>query len=159
MLPDTLAMEPEADAGQAPRTDADVATAAERALAWNTAVPLGSVQVDVRNGRIRLTGILTWPYQRRAAEAAVRHLSGVTAVTNEIAVRRDVTASDIHSRIAGTFRQLADITASRVKVSYRDGEVTLRGTVRSAEERREAERAALEVPGVAVVNDELVVLG
>jgi osmotically-inducible protein OsmY len=138
-------------------TDGTIADAAERALAWNTAVPLGSVRIAVRDGRVRLTGTLTWPYQRRAAEAAVGHLPGVQEVRNDIVVRREVTAREIHARIAQTFRQLAETSASRVKVELRDGEATLTGTVRSAEERREAERAALGAPNVSVVNDRLVV--
>ena len=88
---------------------------------------------------------------------AVGHLPGVQEVRNDIVVRREVTAREIHARIAQTFRQLAEASASRVKVELRDGEATLTGTVRSAEERREAERAALGAPNVSVVNDCLVV--
>jgi osmotically-inducible protein OsmY len=137
--------------------DSAVADAAGRALAWHPAIPLGAVRVAVKDGRVTLRGSLTWLYERRAAEAAVRSLPGVRSVTNEIQVKRAVTAEDIKARIADAFKRTAEINASRVTVETLEGRVILTGSVRSAEERREAERVALASPGVSVVDDRLVV--
>ena len=142
----------------ATRSDGEIADAAERVLAWNGKVPIGAVRVRVQGGWIKLTGTVTWEYQRRAAERAVRFLQGVTGVTNDIALKRQVTALDIKSRIAMAFRANADVDAGRVTVELRDGQVTLRGTVQSLAERREAERAALAAPGVTLVDDHIVVM-
>jgi osmotically-inducible protein OsmY len=67
------------------RTDTDIAREALHRLRNNVAVPL-SVQAVVREGHIRLDGIVTWEHQRLAAEAAVRYLSGVKGVTNDILI-------------------------------------------------------------------------
>jgi osmotically-inducible protein OsmY len=155
----TVAMKPvNANPPDRTRDDAEITLAAERALAWNASVPLGAVRVAADGGWITLSGTLTWDYQRRAAELAVRHLDGVTGVTNDVLVRRTVSARDIKARIAMAFREHAEIDASRVNVEIRDGQVTLRGTVRSAAERQEAERAALAAPGVTLVDDRIVVI-
>jgi osmotically-inducible protein OsmY len=67
------------------RTDTDIAREALHRLRNNVAVPL-SVQAVVRDGHIRLDGIVSWEHQRAAAEHAVRYLSGVSGVTNEILI-------------------------------------------------------------------------
>ena len=67
------------------RTDTDIAREALHRLRNNVAVPL-SVQAVVRDGHIRLDGAVTWEHQRAAAEAAVRYLSGVKSVTNDILI-------------------------------------------------------------------------
>jgi osmotically-inducible protein OsmY len=67
------------------RTDTDIAREALHRLRNNVAVPL-SVQAVVREGHIRLDGTVNWQHQRAAAEDAVRFLSGVKGVTNDILV-------------------------------------------------------------------------
>jgi osmotically-inducible protein OsmY len=69
------------------RTDSDIAEAAAHALAWNTSVPKDRVTISVRDGQVILEGTVDWQYQREAVTRAVRVLSGVTGITNHIAVR------------------------------------------------------------------------
>jgi osmotically-inducible protein OsmY len=65
------------------RTDTDIAREALHRLRNNVAIPL-SVQAVVRDGHITLDGTVSWAHQRAAAENAVRYLSGVTGVSNQI---------------------------------------------------------------------------
>jgi osmotically-inducible protein OsmY len=67
------------------RTDIDIAREALHRLRNTVAVPL-TVQARVRDGHIRLDGAVSAEHQREAAEHAVRYLSGVKGVTNEIVV-------------------------------------------------------------------------
>jgi len=67
----------------AERTDTDIAREALHRLRNNVAIPL-SVQAVVRDGYITLDGIVSWAHQRAAAENAVRYLSGVKGVSNDI---------------------------------------------------------------------------
>jgi osmotically-inducible protein OsmY len=67
------------------RTDTDIAREALHRLRNDVAVPL-SVQAIVRDGHIRLDGIVSGGGQREAAENAVRYLSGVKGVTNAIVI-------------------------------------------------------------------------
>ena len=68
------------------RTDADIATAAERALEWNVLVPDNKIHPMVEKGWLTLNGEVDWEYQRRAAEGAVRNLLGVRGVSNLVKV-------------------------------------------------------------------------
>lgn len=59
-------------------------------LIWNALVPPNAIRVTADRGRITLTGAVEWDYQRNAAEAAVRPMCGVLALTNNIAIRGHV---------------------------------------------------------------------
>jgi osmotically-inducible protein OsmY len=62
-------------------------------LHWDLAIPRDRLRVRVHNGYVILSGEVEWPYQRSCAEADVRRVPGVTAVVNEIAVRRNAVPS------------------------------------------------------------------
>ena len=134
-------------------TDTDIAKAAANALEWHALLPAGQVLVRVQNGWLNLTGTLPHDYQRQAAERSVRYLRGVRGVTNEIILEPLVEARDLKAKIEQSFARHAAVDASRIKVESKGSEVTLRGSVRSWTERRDAERTAWAAPGVTAVHD------
>lgn len=69
------------------RNDADITRSAESVLRWMTVLPTGCVQVAVEAGCITLSGVVDRAYQKQAATGGVRHLMGVTGVSDCIAVR------------------------------------------------------------------------
>jgi osmotically-inducible protein OsmY len=140
------------------RTDTEIAEAAVAALKWNTMVPSDKVHVAVSNGWITLTGTIDWQYQRYAAERAVRDLTGVRGVTNNITLAPHVQPGDVQAKIEAAFKRSAEIDARRVNVVATDGKIILSGNVRSWAERQEAERAAWAAPGVRQVEDRITVV-
>ena len=71
---------------QGERTDTEIAREALHRLRNNVSIP-PEVQAVVSRGCITLDGTVSWMYQRVAAENAVRHLRGVTHISNEITLR------------------------------------------------------------------------
>jgi osmotically-inducible protein OsmY len=135
------------------RSDTDIAKAAADALKWNVMVPADKVTVKVRDGWITLTGEVNWDFQRRAAERAMRNLPGVRGISNLIGVKPRVEPSEIKRKLEETFKREAALDANRISVQVSSGEVTLRGSVRTWVERREAEKAAWAAPGVTAVRN------
>jgi osmotically-inducible protein OsmY len=140
------------------RTDTEIARAAVAALQWHTMLPHDRVTVTVTNGWLALKGTLDWQYQKDAAARAVRDLTGVKGVTNDITVMPRVKTMDVRDKIEAAFKRSAAIDARRVNVTTEDGKVILSGNVHSWAERQEAERAAWAAPGVTQVEDRLAVV-
>jgi osmotically-inducible protein OsmY len=143
----------------AERTDADLADAATRALEWDAFVPLDMVEVTVSRGWLTLKGQVEWEYQRRSAERAARRLSGVRGVTNLVGVRPRARPSpeQVRRDIEDALVRNAETDADQVTVEVDDDRVILAGPVRSWTEKQEAERVAWSAPGVATVDNRIVV--
>jgi osmotically-inducible protein OsmY len=134
-------------------TDADIAKAAEDALEWNVLVPRDRIKVTVEKGFLTLEGEVNWQTERSEAERAVRYLTGVKGVANEITVKPKALPTDVKAKIEAALNRNAILDAQQIKVEADGGKVTLRGTVSSWAERDEAEAAAWAAPGVEEVKD------
>ena len=138
------------------RTDEDIARTAMNHLEWNYSVP-NTVKVQVTDGYLTLKGTTEWQFQREEAERAVRPLKGVKWVSNEIKVIPRVNPVDVKIKIENALKRNAEVDAKHITVETSDGNVTLRGYVRSWSEREEAEYAAWAAPGVTKVDDLIVI--
>jgi osmotically-inducible protein OsmY len=68
------------------REDDEIRGAALQNLMWDAEVPLDAIDVKVRDGRVTLTGEVTFQFQSDAAYDDVSRLCGVAGVTNVITV-------------------------------------------------------------------------
>jgi len=131
---------------------------ADRALAifrWDAQIPADAIMIRVERGWVTLTGEVYWQYQRVAAEKAVRKLSGVVGVTNEIRVSPKVISQNVRNNILDALKRNAELDANSIAIVVHDDRVTLSGKVRTWRERVVAERAAWSAPGVTSVDDRL----
>ena len=140
-------------------TDADIAKRAANKLDWNLTVPRGAVSVKVDNGWVTLKGEVPFDYQRRAAERVVRDIPGVKGVSNLISLKPSVASTSIRADIENAFKRQAALDAHNIIIDVTGSTVTLRGSVRSWAERRDAERIAWSAPGVTLVKNEIRVAG
>jgi osmotically-inducible protein OsmY len=144
--------------GSSKRGDEDIAAACVRALEANYAVPDGRIKAVVRDGTVVLDGEVDWEYQRRAADSAVRYLTGVVGVANNIKITPHVSPRDVKDKIEAALKRSAEIDARRISIKIEDGKVILHGNVRSRAERMEAQRAAWGAPGVTDVENAITVV-
>jgi osmotically-inducible protein OsmY len=139
------------------KTDNEIATAALNALKNSWENPTDKIKVKVENGLITLTGVVTWNYQKDAANNAVKHLSGVASVMNNITLEPStqdaIEKKDVETAIARNW----SLGEQDINVNVSGTKVTLTGTVNSLYQKEEAERLAWNTPSVSSVNNELVV--
>jgi osmotically-inducible protein OsmY len=141
----------------APRDDSDIATAIAHVLENNVQVPEDQVHARVQNGWVTLDGEVDYDYQRREVERMVRHVRGVTGVTDLITVKPPVTPEAVEARIEDAFKREAEIDARHVGVEVTDHTARLYGHVHSLKEATAARAAAAAAPGIATVESNLVV--
>jgi osmotically-inducible protein OsmY len=139
------------------RPDPDIARDAIERIKSELPFSWDKVRAIVKSGWVTLEGETEWNYQRDRAETAIRRVRGVKGVTNLIVVKPRVAPMEIKRKIEEALRRAAEIDASRVTVETVGSEVILRGSVRSWAEREEAEEAAWRAPGVAKVDNRIIV--
>jgi len=139
----------------AERSDGDIAHSALDALRWDIEIPHDRITLKVTDGWVTLEGEVPWHFQKDSAEQAVGHLAGVKGVSNLILVSPTPAPSDIKQRIKETFKRQAELDADHVTVETAEHKVVLVGNVESLAEKRAAERAAWNSPGVAQVDNQL----
>jgi osmotically-inducible protein OsmY len=136
------------------RGDEEIAAAAIGRLAWNSSVPRDAVKVRVENGRITLSGTVAWHYQKDAAEQDIHRLHGVISVYNQIKIAPTIDTKVVGEDISHALHRSWYYDPNTIKVSAKDGAITLTGDVSSWNARDLAGSTAWSAPGAtSVVND------
>lgn len=140
------------------RTDADIAGSARNILGWSSSLPADAVKVMVEGGWLTLSGDVEWQYQRQDAADCVRGLTGVTGVSNQIAIKPLPSATLVKADIEAALARRAKADAKTIAVAVTGAEVTLTGSVHSWSERDLATRSAWATPGVRHVVDKMTIV-
>jgi osmotically-inducible protein OsmY len=136
-------------------SDGDIAREAGESLQRNINVPV-SVKAAVQKRVVTLSGEVEWEYQRDAAARAVHYLKGVSNVHNLVTVKPKVMARDLKAAISAALVRSAQLQSKHVGViTDESGGVTLRGSVSSWAEYRQAEHACWAAPGITAVDNQL----
>jgi osmotically-inducible protein OsmY len=142
----------------APRDDSDIATAIAHVLDNNVQIPRGRVQARVEDGWVILDGQVEHEFQRREVERMVRNVRGVIGLTDNITVAPPPSPARIEDTIEDTFKREAEVDARHIRVEVSDHTARLYGHVHSLKEASAARAAAAAAPGVATVENHLLVL-
>lgn len=137
-------------------SDAEIATAIQSALRWDVMVP-NTVTAKVTSGSVTLEGLATWNFERESAERAVRYLTGVVSVVNAIALKPQVSATQVKEKIEAALDRQAKADGKSIKIETAGGKVTLTGHASSWQSTEDATDAAWATPGVTEVVDRMTV--
>jgi osmotically-inducible protein OsmY len=142
------------DVPTAPPSDMLLAVHILRALNDSLIVRLDGIQITVTKGWVTIAGYVPHWLQREAIERALRAVPGVRGLENDVHVHvRNPML--LKTRVEEALQDAASIDISGIDVEARGGTVILKGCVRSAAERSDAEFAVWNVPGVRHVTDTL----
>jgi osmotically-inducible protein OsmY len=134
------------------RTDADIKRDVEEEIRWTPDVDATDIAVAVKDGVVLLTGFVKNYGQKHEAEAAAKRVAGVVGVANDIEVRLPDAENRPDPLIArdavAALRIQLPYAWEGVRVSVKQGWLTLEGTVAWHYERERAERAVRTIKGV-----------
>jgi osmotically-inducible protein OsmY len=129
------------------RSDSELKQDVEEELRADSRIDSSDIAVTVKDGVVMLAGFVRRYRQKRLSEAAAKRISGVSAVANDIDVRLPLIHQRPDPEIARDAVEALQIdlpeVADRIKVSVRNGSVTLEGEVESYWQRTEAEGAVM----------------
>jgi osmotically-inducible protein OsmY len=138
--------------------DHELKDAIERELDWTSEVDNDQIGVAINDGAVTLSGqVESYPEKTAAVSAALR-VRGVTAIADEVVVRRRVGRRedvDIARDAARALSSTVVVPADSVAASVHEHEVTLTGDVAWQHQRLAAEQAVSSIPGVTAVRNSI----
>lgn len=138
-------------------TDAEIAATVRHALVADQLVPDDRIQTTIEEGLVTLEGVVDYCSQREDAARAIRHLAGIRGVFNRIVVEPPslIAPEAVRAAITAAIERHATRAANKTALDIEGGQVTLKGTVETAAERRAIVGAAVATRGVQMVVDRL----
>jgi osmotically-inducible protein OsmY len=129
------------------------------ALKWEPLLDSNDINVSVLDGTVTLDGIVDTYAQKKAAEEAIRNITAVKRVVNDVkvelfflAVKNDI---EIASLVTSALKENWVVPDHKIRVTVKDGWVTLEGILHWNFQRKAAENAIRYLNGVRGVIDNI----
>jgi len=132
--------------------DAEIARNVTEELQWSPELDDKDIAVKVTDGVVVLAGFVNTMLERAAAERATKRVAGVRALANDLEVRPLTIDSrsdpDLARAAADVIERELPYSAHLIRITVRDGAVTLEGVVDWAYQKARAENAIASVRGI-----------
>jgi osmotically-inducible protein OsmY len=138
------------------RTDDDIRSAVKDALRYDPRIEHENIDVNVRFGRVTLSGVVDNLKARKAAQWDARNTMGVSSVKNNIRVRfaEEMSDDDLADKVRSELDRDNYLERFDINVIAVDGRVYLSGEVNTSWEKDHAERLIEKIYGVnRIVNN------
>jgi osmotically-inducible protein OsmY len=139
------------------RTDSAIREDVIYELKWDPKITSNDVAVAVKDGVVTLSGFVSSYMEKDAAEKAAKRVYGVRAVANDLQVKLTSTRTDpeIARDVVEELENHILIPADKIKVTVRNGWVTLEGTVDWQYQKNLAESAVKKIRGVIGITNNI----
>jgi osmotically-inducible protein OsmY len=139
------------------RSDAAIREDVIFELKWDPKITSPDIGVAVKDGVVTLTGFVHSYFEKDAAEKAAKRVYGVRAVANDLEVRLASSRTDpeIAREAVQELQNHVSLPADKIKVTVRNGWVTLEGTVDWQYQKTLAESAVKKLRGVIGVTNNI----
>lgn len=145
-------------------TDQYLATAVAAKVATIDADATTRVHASSNNGIVTLTGQVRNAQERLRYDSAAKSVNGVKAVRDELAMnptaeglRGHVSDAALTARVSAAIAGEAGLNAFHIAPSVHQGDVTLRGRVRTQAVHQTVLQTVRGVPGVKAITDQITV--
>jgi osmotically-inducible protein OsmY len=143
------------------KTDEDIKRDVEAELRWAPNVDETDMAIRVNSGVVTLSGFARSYIDRHAAENAVKRVSGVSAVANDLVVRLpsidEIPDPELARNIVAALRFEMPAAHEHLQALVNDGHVTLEGTVEWGFLKDQAERVVHPLRGVKGVTNQITI--
>jgi len=139
-----------------PKSDALITQDIVNELKYDPTITSSDIAVAFKEGVATLSGYVSSYWEKDAAEKAAKRVYGVKAVANDIQVKLSMVRTDpeIARDIAREFDSNVGIPADKIKVTVKNGWVTLEGKVDWQYQKTLAESSVKKLNGVlGVINN------
>ena len=145
----------------AEKTDTDLKTDVLAELKFEPSVKVTDIGVLVKDGVVTLNGRAANYGEKLNAVRAAKRVAGVLAIADDIEVNLPAfgqqTDSELAASAANRINWSTEIPARAVKVTVRDGRITLEGTVEWGYQKHAAEMAIQSLVGVKSISNEIAI--
>ena len=129
-------------------------------LEWDARLLDAKINVDIIGDAVKLTGVVSSYNALQAAESSVYMVPGVKYVDNELKVKYPESVptpadAELKTNIENQLQWNNSIDASDIKVTVKDGIITLEGSVGSYWKKQVAEDVAYSTYGTQSVDNKL----
>jgi osmotically-inducible protein OsmY len=143
------------------KSDLELKKAVLAELEFDSSVKVGEIGVSAKDGIVTLTGSAGSYAEKWAAARAVKRLAGVRGLAEDIVVKLPESARRTDTEIATTavdaIKWLATVPKDTVKITVREGWISLEGAVDSWHQKSAAEEAVRNRAGVRGVTNLIVI--
>jgi len=139
------------------RTDEDIRDSMLLELEWDPKITSDDIAVAVKDGVVTLSGFVHSYWEKEAAEKAAKRVYGVRGVANDIQVKltSERTDPEIARDAVQALESHVGIPADKIKVTVKNGWVTLEGQADWQYQKALAESAVKRLKGVIGVTNNI----
>jgi osmotically-inducible protein OsmY len=139
------------------RTDAAIRESVLAELQWDPKITSHDIAVAVKDGVVALSGYVSSYWEKDAAEKAVKRVYGVKGVANDIEVKllSRRTDPEIARDAVHEIESHVSLPSDKIKVTVKNGWVTLEGSVEWQYQKALAESAVKKLQGVIGVTNNI----
>jgi osmotically-inducible protein OsmY len=139
------------------KTDIEIQKDVKAELKWDSRLNGSDIEVDVKEGHVVLSGSIDSYPKKIRAEEAVRRITGVKSVGNELKVNIPLshkrTDTELKNAVLDAIKWNSTIKEDDVSVEVKDGWVSLSGNVDWQYQRSKARLLAEDITGVIGVTN------
>jgi osmotically-inducible protein OsmY len=139
------------------RTDTTIRESVLSELKWDPKITSHDIAVAVKDGVVTLSGYVSSYWEKDAAEKAVKRVYGVKGVANDVEVKLASKRTDpeIARDAVHELESHISIASDKIKVTVRNGWVTLEGSSDWQYQKSLAESAVKKLQGVVGVTNNI----